>query len=256
MSDWDDPYAAPCQFWDPLDDPQFDSRATGPVISFFWDTQSVVPLGIDWRWLKSHSREVWNHWPSFDPHRRHGNASFGQPRAAGGSLSFIDASSMLFCSNLSLRFDRIYSKNKLQIGLCLGIERDTSAICDFWWWTISWLITTTKSCNWTRFWTEDSILFHYFPQFLGCKLLHDPQPFRLEHNGITMGIIHWTATWWTSGGIALDLRLGFHASLPNPTGREAETMDGLQDDIPLPASDWRYQFAGAEIQDLQVIVKS
>ena len=71
-----------------------------------------------------------------------------------------------------------------------------------------------------------------------------------------MGIIHWTATWWTSGGIALDLRLGFHASLPNPTGREAETMDGLQDDIPLPASDWRYQFAGAEIQDLQVIVKS
>jgi hypothetical protein len=33
-------------------------------------------------------------------------------------------------------------------------------------------------------------------------------------------------------------------------------MDGLQDDIPLPASDWRYQFAGAEIQDLQVIVKS
>lgn len=39
-------------------------------------------------------------------------------------------------------------------------------------------------------------------------------------------------------------QLGFHASLPNPTGREAETMDGLQDDIPLPASDWRYQFAG------------
>ena len=42
-----------------------------------------------------------------------------------------------------------------------------------------------------------------------------------------------------------NLRLGFHASLPNLTGREAETMDGRQDDIPLPAPDWHYQFAGA-----------
>ena len=42
-----------------------------------------------------------------------------------------------------------------------------------------------------------------------------------------------------------NLRLGFHASLPNLTGREAETMDGRQDDIPLLAPDWHYQFAGA-----------
>ncbi|CAK9079419.1 MutS protein homolog 5 [Durusdinium trenchii] len=37
-------------------------------------------------------------------------------------------------------------------------------------------------------------------------------------------------------------QLGFHASLPNPTGEES--LDALRDAVPLPAEDWHFQFAG------------
>ena len=225
-----------CQFWDPSMIPNLiGSRATGPIISFLWDTHTLVlvsgmkPLTVIWPAPLPRKRVVWatsgSRWILVILRACFLLKSFTQIGLAAKQtakrpcIQYVCVSTGTF-----LPSEWLLMKNIVALLLQQFLVIELSVLGLIW--------------NWGFY------SFSLLSSVPGLLLIHK----RLDSNMKSL----WTSpTKPQHGGIALDLRLGFHASLPNPTGREAETMDGLQDDIPLPASDWRYQFAGSKIFTLK-----